>query len=247
MIGVEKFLAEILLARRLDARIDLLQRCIAAHFAAGIEQCLDRRLVDFLRRRLVDQQRLGRAADAGAAQLGIHHDRLRHFRLGLLVDIDVADALEMSEDRNPRLFLHARHQALAAARHDHIDIAGETGQHFADRAAVAYRHQLDRIFRQLRDAKSFRHGGVNGARRAMRIRSAAQDRGIAGLQAKRAGIGGDIGTALIDHANDADRRAHALDRHAVRPLPFLEHFADRIVQPCNHPETLGHRLDARAD
>ena len=37
------------------------------------------------------------------------------------VDIDVADAFEMGEDRHARLVLHARDQALAAARHDDVD------------------------------------------------------------------------------------------------------------------------------
>ena len=42
-------------------------------------------------------------------------------------------------------------------------------------------------------------------------RAAAQDHGIAGLQAQRAGIGGHIGAAFEDHADDAERHAHALD------------------------------------
>ena len=53
------------------------------------------------------------------------------------------------------------------------------------------------------------------------VRAAAQDHRVAGLQAQRAGIGGDVGAALEDHADDAERRAHALDGQAVRPLPAL--------------------------
>ena len=45
--------------------------------------------------------------------------------VGGLVDIDVADAFEMREHRHARLGLHARDQALAAARHDHVDRAVE--------------------------------------------------------------------------------------------------------------------------
>ena len=58
------------------------------------------------------------------------------------VDIDVADAFEMGEHRHARFLLHARDQALAAARHDHVDRAVEPGEHHADRGAVARRHQL---------------------------------------------------------------------------------------------------------
>ena len=62
-------------------------------------------------------------------------------------DVDVADAVEMREDRHARLVLHARHEALAAARHDHVDVAVEARQHRADRRAVAGRHKVDRVGR----------------------------------------------------------------------------------------------------
>ena len=66
----------------------------------------------------VDQQAFRRAADAGAAGLGVqdHPPRLRE--VGGPVDVDVHDALEMGEDRDPRLGLHPADEALAAARHD---------------------------------------------------------------------------------------------------------------------------------
>ena len=101
-----------------------------------------------VRGRPVDQQRLGRAADAGAPHLGVDDDLLRHLEIGGAVDVDVAHAFEMREHRHARLRLHARDQALAAARHDHVDVAVEAGEHLADRRAVARRHQLDRVFRQ---------------------------------------------------------------------------------------------------
>jgi len=92
----------------------------------------------------VDQQRFGRAANAGAPHFRIEHDVARHIEIGVTVDIDVADAFEMGEDRHARLVLHAGNEALAAARHDHVEIAVEPAQHFADGGAVGNRHQLDR-------------------------------------------------------------------------------------------------------
>ena len=156
----------------------------------------------------------------------------------------MADAFEMREDRNPRFVLHARDQTFSAARHDHIDIAAEAGQHLADRRAVANGHQLDRILGQSGGAKALHHCGMDRTRRAVRIRAAAQDRGVAGLQAQRAGIGGDVRTAFIDHADHADRRADPLDGHAVRTLPFGHDLADRILELCDHLKPLGHRGDA---
>ena len=125
----------------------------------------------------------------------------------------------MGEDRNTRFFLHAFDQALAAARHDHVERAVQAGQHHAHGFAVARRHERDGGRRQPGFEETFDQRGMDGAAGAKTLRAAAQDRGIAGLQAQRAGIGGDIRPALIDDADDAERHPHALDAHAVRPPP----------------------------
>ena len=177
----------------------------------------------------VDQQRLGRAADAGAAHLGVDGDLHRHVEIGRAVDIEMADAFEMGEDRHPRLALHAPDQAFAAARNDHVEIAVEAVQHLADGGAVGGRHQLDGIFRQAGRLQPFDQAGMDGGGRIERIRAAAQDHRIAGLEAERAGIRRHVRPALIDDADDAERRAHALDMQAVRPVPCGDDLADRIA------------------
>src|SRR3546814_9180117 len=48
----------------------------------------------------VEQQRLHGAADAGAPQLGVHHDPARRFRVGRRVDIDVHEPFEMPDHRH---------------------------------------------------------------------------------------------------------------------------------------------------
>ena len=96
----------------------------------------------------VDQQRLGRAADAGAAHLGVDDDATRHGEVRRRMDIGVAEPVEMGEDRDARLRLHARDEALAAARHDDVERAVEAGEHGPDRGTVARRHELDRCSRK---------------------------------------------------------------------------------------------------
>jgi len=124
-----------------------LHRLVAAHGAAGLEQGADERGEMRRGAGLVDQQRLGRAADAGAAQFGVEQDLARHGEIGLRIDIDMAVAVEMGEDRHTRLALDAGDEALAAARHDDIDGAAEPGEDFAHRGPVARRHKLDRVGR----------------------------------------------------------------------------------------------------
>ena len=82
--------------------------------------------------------------------------------------------------------------------------------------------------RQAGRLQPFDQAGMDRRRRIQRIRAAAQDHRIAGLEAERAGVGRHVGPALVDDADDAERRAHALDMQAVRPIPFGNHLADRI-------------------
>ena len=75
------------------------------------------------------------------------------------------------------------------------------------------------------------------------VRAAAQDHGVAGFQAEHAGVRRDIGAALEDHGDDAERHAHALDGHAVRALPALGDDADGIGNVADGRDALSHRLD----
>ena len=82
-------------------------------------------------------------------------------------------------------------------------------------------------------------------RRAEAVRSAAQDHRVAGLQAKRAGVGRDIGAALVDHADDAERHPHPFDAHAVGAPPRRHDGADRVFEFADRFESRRHSLDAR--
>ena len=140
---------------------------------------------------------------------------------GRAVDIDVADAFEMREDRHARFALHARDEALAAARHDDVEIAGKALQHLADGGAVG-RSARAGSHRPAGRPPSALRPGRHGWRADELSESEPPRRitGIAGLEAERAGIGRHVGPALIDDADDAERRAHALDVQAVRAGPI---------------------------
>jgi len=126
----------------------------------------------------VDQQAFGRAADARAPGLGVHHHAQRFFGVGSGIDIDVHDPLEMSKDRHPRLGLHEPHEPLAAARHDHVDGVGH-GQHLAHCGAVARGHQLNRIFGQAGGAQPLDQAGMDRGRGMIAFRATAQDHRVA--------------------------------------------------------------------
>jgi hypothetical protein len=65
--------------------------------------------------------------------------------------IAVVEALGMGEHGHAGFGLDALDQGLTAARNDEIDVAGG-GQHGGDVAAVGGGRDLDRVFRDARDA-----------------------------------------------------------------------------------------------
>ena len=115
---IQIFGVPVLFGRRAHPLVDLLHGVIAAHLAAGRQQILDQRRQVRRDAGPVHQQRLGGAADAGAPQLGVEHDGARHGQVGVPVHVDMAVAFEVADHRHARFLLDARHQALAAARHD---------------------------------------------------------------------------------------------------------------------------------
>ena len=58
-------------------------------------------------------------------------------------------------------------------------------------------------------------------------------------------VRGDVRAAFIDHADDAERRRHALEPQPVRLRPFRQNPADRIGQGRDRFDARGHALDPR--
>ncbi len=80
--------------------------------------------------------------------------------------------------------------------------------------------------------------------RPERARGAAQERGVARLQADAGGVARDVRPVLVDDRDDAQRHAHPLDLEAVRPLPAVEHLAHRVGQASDVAQPFRHRLEA---
>jgi hypothetical protein len=85
---------------------------------------------------------------------------------------------------------------------------------------------------------------VDGERTVQRLRARAQDDDIARSNADRGSVGGDVGPALIDHADHADRRSDPGDVETIRALPARDLGADRVGKRGDLVERLGNRLDA---
>ena len=154
----------------------------------------------------------------------------------------MADAVEVLDHRDARLVGDALDQALAPARHDHVDVLAH-GDELADRCAIRGRDDLYRALRQTGDTQAFMHAGGDRLVRTQGFRAAAQDARIAGLQAQAGSVGGDVGPRFVDDPDHPERDAHATDLDPGRTLLEIAHAPDRIGQRRNLLQALGHRPD----
>ena len=141
---------------------------------------------------------------------------LGHVEVGRRVDVHVAVAGEMLDDRHLGLGGDAANQPLAAARNRQVDVLGHR-QKLADRRAIGRAHQLHGIGRQadfvgrLGQQLDDRLAGVH------RFLAAAQDHGVARLDANRRRVGRHVRPRFVDEKHDAQRHADLVDPQAVGP------------------------------
>ena len=125
--------------------------------------------------------------------------------------------------------LERRLEALATAGDDEINDPGLGGQ-LGQLVAVAAGDQRHGTGRQpggggRRGGDAGQDGvGVRGRARA------PQHDGVAGLQAQRGGIDGDVGARLVDDGDDAQRHPDAAQRQPIGQRRAIDHLADRVGQ-----------------
>jgi hypothetical protein len=191
----------------------------------------------------VHEQRLGRIAGAQLLRLGVVDDGERHLQIGRGVDVDVAVAVEVLDDRHLRFAGDALDQPLAAARNDHVD-GFRRGDQVADDGPIGRRHELHRVARQAGVDERRLHQRRQRQVRLQRLRAAAQDAGVAALDGERRGLDGHVGPALVDHGEDAERHPHAADLDPARLLAQVGDGADRVGHGGDLLAALRHGLDA---
>src|SRR5207248_6089972 len=120
------------------------------------------------------------------------------------IDVGVADADTARQHRHAGVGGHEVDQLGAAAGHDDVDVLAHL-QELADQGAVGVLDQLQGAFwdagRRLGFARDAGEYGVA----AKRFRAAADDAGVAGLEAQRGDIDRHVGPAFEDRAEDTQR------------------------------------------
>ena len=189
------------------------------------------------------EERLGGVADAGPVGLGVDRDRERLVEVGGPVDVDVAVADAGLDDGHGRLGDDGLDEVGAAARDEQVDQAA--GGHQGADGAVAALEEADGVRGQALALERVAQHGDDGAVGVGGGAAAAQDDGVAGLQAEAGGVDGDVGAGLVDHADDAHRHAHLADLEAVGEGGAADDLADRVGQGGDVAQRLGHGGDAR--
>ena len=86
--------------------------------------------------------------------------------------------------------------------------------------------------------------GEHGVRVRRRGGAAQHDR-VAGLQAQRGGVDGDVRPRLVDDGDDAERHAHLAHVEPVGEPVAVDHLADGVGQRGDRPHRVGDRRDPR--
>ena len=191
----------------------------------------------------VDQQRLGGVADTGPAGLGVQQDPFRHLQVGAFVHVDVTVADTGLDGGHLRVADHRVDQARSAARDDHVDQAAGLDE-VGDGGPIGGRKQLDRVGGQvLADQRVAQHVdeclvGLRGRR------AAAQQHGVTGLERQTESVDGDVGPALVDHADHAERNPLLAQMQPIGQGVAAQHLTDRVGQPRDLAQTGGDPVDA---
>src|SRR5262249_51822390 len=156
-------------------------------------------------------------------------DGVGDVEVGGPVHIDMAVAGEVLHHRHPRLLGDAADEAFAAARDGQVDELVEP-QQVSDGGAVGRRHQLHRVGRQLGGAQPILKNAVQGGVGVERFLTAAEDDGVAGLDAQAHRVHGDVRPRLVNEEDDAERHADLVDVQAVGTDVAVQYAADRIGQ-----------------
>ena len=162
------------------------------------------------------QQGFHAVAGAVALGLGIDGDGLGHLCIGPGVDVNMAIAVEVLDDRYARPIDDEFDQAFATARDEHVHkiVHGEQG---ANGGAIAGGDELHGARGEAGLGDTFRHAVGDHAIGVQRFRPAAQNRGVARFQTQTRRVRRHVRTRLVNDAHHAQRHAHLADTNARGP------------------------------
>ena len=157
------------------------------------------------------------------------------------VDVTVADA--GLDGGHRRVAYHGVDQPRSPARDHDVDEAAGLDQ-MGDAGAVVAGQQLHGVGGQALAEQRGTQRTHQCLVRMRRRRTAAQQHGVAGLQRQPERVDGDVGPALVDHADHAERNPLLAHLQAVGQRAAAQHLTDGIGQARDLPQSGGDAVDA---
>ena len=194
-------------------------------------------------------------ADGHLAHLRFVHDRDRHVDVGAVVDEDVTHAGVVGDHRDRRLGHHLADETGSTTGDHEVDRVVQL-KHHVDRRAIGRGQDRDRVLRNAFVASRRAQLGPQRLVRMERLAPAAQDHGVARLEAERRRVDRHVRSRFVDHRDHAERDRHLSDAQTVGAHAVVRDPADRIgqrdhvVQALDHvrpfsvrdPEPVSHRV-----
>ena len=245
----------------LGVKVLLARRCPVDDLRRGrIEPQLDRR--EPLRRAVIDQrlfehgQKLRRdrpvhkanllgVADRGAAGLCVFNNAHGLIEIGVLIDVDVADARAGLNAGHSGIAHAGTDEPCAAARDEQVD---ETfGLHDLRGALVAgVLYDVDDIRIAAGGDDALLERRDDGLGRMEGLLAAAEHTDVTALDGERRRVGRDVRPALIDDRHKAERHLLFIDLHAVGVVDLRKDAPRVIRQRHSCADAVGHGVDAPA-
>mmetsp|Transcript_2547 Transcript_2547/g.9779 ORF Transcript_2547/g.9779 Transcript_2547/m.9779 type:complete len:349 (+) Transcript_2547:1992-3038(+) len=191
----------------------------------------------------VQQDRFARVARGGVVGLGVDDDGGGFRGIGRRVDVDVADAVGVAQDRDLGRPLNAAHEGVRASRDDEVDELGRPRVAQDRRDVLAALDERDGVRQLLSSREGTRvvvswggGGGVEGVgddaaqarARPARLFAALEDEPAARSEREAGDLRQRVGPRLEDDEHDAERGRPLLEDEALRELAAERDAAQRV-------------------
>ncbi len=191
----------------------------------------------------IDEEGFDGVADAGALAFGVDGEGLGHVGIGVVVDVEVADAIVVFDDGDASVFDHNLNKAVTATGDEEVHKASESAEG-GDGGTVGGGDELNGCGGKAGLFEGLGGDAGEGEVSAEGFAAAAQEGGVAGFKAEDGGVDGDVGPALKDDGDEADGDAEFADVEAVGARPFGDGGADGVGEGGDFADALGHGGDA---
>ncbi len=161
---------------------------------------------------------------------------LSHGRIGVGVNVDVANALVMLDHGNPRTLRHGSNQVFSPARDAQVYIFSK-GQQLRDGGPIRGGDYLNGVQRKFRihGDRSIDHRPGDNLIRMDCFLPTSENRDVAGFKTEAGGIGRHVWARLVYDDNHPNGRGDFAEFEAVGAVALIQYPADWVRQFSDFP------------